>query len=423
MDPSGAVVLVTGASCGIGAAAAAAFDRAGARVAVAGRRRDALERVAADMRDALVVAADLARVEEAETMVRRTVERFGRIDVLINNAAVKRVLRSDRLRAEDLREAMAVNLIAPMAATRAASVAMRRQGGGHVINVGMPGWVVGAPLLAPYAASKAALSSWTRALQAELEETEIRVTEYLPGYVEGGATVESEIGDFGAELWSDPRQSRLARWLAPVQSPEEIAEQLVDCVRRPRPTMYSSPAVRFGAALGLFTRLRIHLGSRNAAALRARTGTSMFTPDAPPPGEAPAATAIAGEPAPAATRPAGGAAKASRKKAKAATGKSKPAAAKPAAARSPVAKKKAAAAAAERKVSGAAAEKAPPRGAKKKASGRGAKKASLLSPEAAARVRAAAERAAASARGDAADSGSDDGESSRSRQRKDGERE
>ena len=87
MNIESAVVLITGASSGIGRTAALAFDRAGARVAIAARRRERLEEIAALMKNALVLPVDISDDKAAVAMVDRTVEAFGRIDVLINNAA------------------------------------------------------------------------------------------------------------------------------------------------------------------------------------------------------------------------------------------------------------------------------------------------------------------------------------------------
>ena len=407
MTPYDAVVLITGASSGIGAAAAEAFDRAGARLALAARRRERLDSVAERMRDALVIPTDVSRTEEARSMVDRTIAHFGRIDVLINNAATIHMTRSDSLTAADIQRSMDTNFIGPMAATQRAVGAMRRQGRGHIINIGSPGYLVGIPMMAPYTASKAALSSWTRTMQAEWADVDIDVTEFFPGHVDTDSRPESDLGDFGADIFEDPRLSAASRWLVRTQSPEEIAKQLVGCVRNPRASVYSHPSVRVAAFLGLFARLRVDLGASMARTVRARIGTPMFTPMEPsvagssdgkkasfaapevptlPKGEETLAVApLPSEPVKGQTT----------KKKRTAKRVAKKKAAKPTTAKKTGAKK------ATRKKVAAKKEVAPKKkvAAKKVGGAKGlGKKASILSPEATERVRAAAERAAASAK-------------------------
>lgn len=383
MDPSGAVVLIADGASAIGAATAAAFGAAGARVAIGGSRR---EPVAAGLGDFLIVDGDGALAERWPRMVRRTVEHFGTVDVLIVGTISDSAIRSDQLRAEDVRAAMEANLIGPMTASREALRVMRRQGRGHIITLTDPAYMLGAPLHAAHAASVAALSSWTRALQAELDETEIRVSEYFVGATSG---VADESGDgFGAAATGE---GRLARILGAVESPEEIALQLVACVRRPRATGYSSAAVRAAAAVGLFSRLRVRLGAGVARAWRARAGAAIFTPSADP-------VKRSGEDvvAPAPIEPevaAGGEVERAVARAE------PPAVAVPREAPRKVAAKKASrprGAAKQAAVAKPAAGKSSAASPKKAARG---KKVAPLSPEATARVRAAAERAAASARG------------------------
>jgi NAD(P)-dependent dehydrogenase (short-subunit alcohol dehydrogenase family) len=277
MDVKGTVVLITGASSGIGAAAALAFDRAGARVAVAARRAERLERLVERMADALAVPTDLAEPAAAGAMVDATVRHFGRIDVLINNAATLAMAPGDRTSTDDVRRCLETNFIGPMVATNRAVQYMRRRGGGHIINVGSPAAVLGVPFLGPYTASKAALSGWTRSLQAEWEGTGIVVSEYLPGNVATGAQAESELGAIGSDVFEDPIQHPLTRALARQQRPEKIAAGLVDLVRRPRPLMVSSPAVRLGLWLTLLSPVRRALGKKMATAVRRRLGISVFS--------------------------------------------------------------------------------------------------------------------------------------------------
>lgn len=279
MEVRGSVVLVTGASSGIGRATALAFDRAGARVALAARRRERLEETAAQMMDALVVPTDLAQESQARAMVARCVEHFGRLDVLINNAGAAVPAPSDRLDPAATRTLFEANLIGAMIATRHAVPVMRGQGRGHIVNVCSPAGFLGVPLMADYCASKAAMSGWTRCLQAEWAGTEIDVTEYLPGLIA------TELG----QARSDAAEAQPAKVMASGRNPgtgplaplppEHVADQIVACVRRPRAVVYSNLSTRLLCWAIESSALRRALGSRIGHAQRGQLGLPVFSSD------------------------------------------------------------------------------------------------------------------------------------------------
>ncbi|HEX7435413.1 MAG TPA: glucose 1-dehydrogenase [Caldimonas sp.] len=189
-DLKGKVVLITGASTGIGAAAARAFGAQGARVAVHYKAsRNAAERVAEDIRKAgaesALVAGDVTKPGAAKDIVDKVVARFGRLDVLVNNAGglVKRtpiVEYTD----EFVDAVLALNVKQVVAFVREGAIAMRRQGGGNIINVssiaarhgGGPGSVI-------YAATKGFVSTATRGWAKELVGDGIRVNAISPGVI------------------------------------------------------------------------------------------------------------------------------------------------------------------------------------------------------------------------------------------------
>ncbi len=189
-DLKGKVVLITGASTGIGAAAARAFGAQGARVAVHyNASRSAAERVAEDIRKAsaesALVAGDVTKPGAAKDIVDKVVARFGRLDILVNNAGglVKRtpiVEYTD----EFVDAVIALNVKQVVAFVREGAVAMRRQGGGNIINVssiaarhgGGPGSVI-------YAAAKGFVSTATRGWAKELVGDGIRVNAISPGVI------------------------------------------------------------------------------------------------------------------------------------------------------------------------------------------------------------------------------------------------
>jgi NAD(P)-dependent dehydrogenase (short-subunit alcohol dehydrogenase family) len=260
----GKVVLITGASSGIGRAAAEAFSTAGAKLAVAARQKDKLESLAARIGEALVIETDLSETTNAETMVDHTVEHFGKIDILINNAASIIVVPAESVAPEDLLHAFRTNLLAPVAATKRAAEYMRNQGGGHIINVGSPGYMMGIPFYSPYVCSKAALSAWTRTLQAEWEGTGIIISEYFPGYIKTDSRPESRIGEIDQDFLMDTKQNFLTRKFAGPKTPETVAKHLVNLAAHPKTIMYSGFSVKLGAFISNVSSFRLSIARQMA---------------------------------------------------------------------------------------------------------------------------------------------------------------
>ena len=191
MDLKGKVVLVTGASSGIGAATALAFGTCGAQLAVhCNRHPDAaaavLERVRLAGGDGAVFRADVERTADLAAMVQQVERHFGRIDVLVNNAG-SFVRRSPLIDASDelIDQVFHVNARSMLAVSRYVVPTMRRQGSGNIVNVtsqaARSGGSLGAGL---YASSKAYVSTMTRALARELVADGIRVNAVAPGVIE-----------------------------------------------------------------------------------------------------------------------------------------------------------------------------------------------------------------------------------------------
>ncbi len=277
MDTAGAVVLVTGASAGIGRATCLALDRAGARVAMAARRGERLREDAASMRDALALPTDLADLAAVERMVDQTLAHFGRIDVLINNAGVSVLTRSDAIDPAEMRRMLDVNFTAAVVATGRALPAMLRRHRGLIVNVGSPGGYLGVPFFGSYAASKAALHAWTRSLQAEWAGSEIFVAEYHPGVVETEmhdvSLAQSELAE--ADRLADGEGGPVAA--IPAVSAETVARDLVACIRRPRLAHYSSPAVRYGSLVAYVDWLRRRFMGRLGESVRRHAGIATFS--------------------------------------------------------------------------------------------------------------------------------------------------
>jgi NAD(P)-dependent dehydrogenase (short-subunit alcohol dehydrogenase family) len=178
------VVLVTGASSGIGSEISLALLAAGAKVVLAARRLDRVERLAQGHEDALAVRCDVTDDGERRGLVAAAVERFGAIDGLVNNAGISHPGAATRERIEDFRAQLEVNLVAPFALSQLAVEEMRRSGGGSIVNVAS---VMGlrsfdAMPEAGYVASKAGLIGLTRELASQWGRHGVRVNALAPGF-------------------------------------------------------------------------------------------------------------------------------------------------------------------------------------------------------------------------------------------------
>jgi 3-oxoacyl-[acyl-carrier protein] reductase len=185
-DFTGRVVLITGAARGLGRAAAERFHARGACVAVNARDAKRAGAVADPFGDrGLAVAGDLTREGAAGDIVRRTIDRFGRLDILVNNAAVAPSTRLGEITPEEWRETLEANLTAPFLLLRAALPAMKAQQYGRVVNISSTaGRMVSTLAGAHYTASKAGLLGLTRAAAKELGPFGITVNAVCPGLID-----------------------------------------------------------------------------------------------------------------------------------------------------------------------------------------------------------------------------------------------
>jgi NAD(P)-dependent dehydrogenase (short-subunit alcohol dehydrogenase family) len=216
IDLSGKTVLITGGSRGIGAAAALLFGEAGASVGVNYYRN---ETAAAEVARAIgsgraePIQADMADPEAVERMIGRLTERFGRLDVLVNNAAIFALNRFDR---DDYdgwqrgwRETLGVNLLGAANAAFLAMRAMRAHGGGRIINIASRAAFRGETEFADYGASKAALVNLTRSIARSCAPQGITAVAVAPGFVQTDMAAEA-IATQGDELRAQVPMGRIA---------------------------------------------------------------------------------------------------------------------------------------------------------------------------------------------------------------------
>lgn len=183
------VVLITGASAGIGAALAQVLAEhyAGIRLVLAARNVEKLSRVAEQCSkagaDVLTVPTDLAQVEQVNALARAAIDRFGRVDVLVNNAGYGQMGPIELIPTMATQRQFQVNLLGPIALIQALIPVMRNQGGGRIINVSSLAGKIAFPFGGLYSASKFALESLSDSLRRELAPFNIRVSVIEPGPV------------------------------------------------------------------------------------------------------------------------------------------------------------------------------------------------------------------------------------------------
>lgn len=216
-------VLITGGSRGLGLALAHEFARAGAHVAICARDSQELEE-AGRRCQATPFVCDITDRESAHKLVREVIERFGRIDVLVNNAGEISVGPFDSLERADFERAMDTMFWAPVDLTLDVLPHMRRAGRGHIVNISSIGGRVSVPRLLPYCCAKFALAAFSDGLAAELHREKIHVLTVVPGLMRTGSYLQGRFkGDSAREfIWF-----ALAANFPGITAPVERAARLV----------------------------------------------------------------------------------------------------------------------------------------------------------------------------------------------------
>ena len=185
---AGKVALITGGGTGIGRGTALAFAREGAKVAVAGRRMEKLQEVVNEIKasggDAIAVPCDVSRAVDAQNAIRKTVETFGRLDVLVNNAGVLSVSTIEEIPEDEWDRLIDANLKGPFLMCRAALPEFRKAGGGAIVNVGSVLGLVAMKKRAAYCASKGGVTLLTKAIAIDHGHENIRANCICPSIVE-----------------------------------------------------------------------------------------------------------------------------------------------------------------------------------------------------------------------------------------------
>ena len=235
MAPTHTVALVTGGSKGIGRAIAAALLESGTHVMITGRNDASLRSAVEDLGPSAQrgggrvewCAGDVGREFEARAMIDATVERFGGLDILINNAAVGIIVETAAMTGDQWRETIETNLSGVFYCTHAAIPHLRERGGGWIINISSLASQNPFAGGAAYSATKAGLNAFGEALMQELRYDGIRVSTVCPGSVQTG------FGGFDGSAAAD--------WKL---APEDVAQVIVDLVAHPARSLPSRVDIR-----------------------------------------------------------------------------------------------------------------------------------------------------------------------------------
>lgn len=224
------MALVTGASSGIGEATALALGAEGARVAAAARRKDRLDELVKRIEErggqALPLAVDVADEAQVRDMVRHTRDRWGRIDILVNDAGIAKLGQIDGANTEDWRQMVNVNLLGLMYVTHEVLPLMKVQGSGHIVNISSVAGRAAQEGSAVYNATKWGVGAFSESLRQEVEKHHIRVTVIEPG------VVATEMQQYVTDQAATDQTLAWIRSVTPLAG-EDIAAAIVYAVTQP----------------------------------------------------------------------------------------------------------------------------------------------------------------------------------------------
>lgn len=228
------VVIITGASSGFGAAAAKLFSEEGCKVILAARRLERLEEMAEEIRtaggEALPLSTDVTKHDQIQAMVNFTLDRYGRIDVLFNNAGFGRLDWFETLDPHrDIQAQINVNLLGVVWTAHSVLPHMYEQRSGHIINMCSIGGWAAPPLYTVYSAAKFGMRGFSEALRRETTPLGVEVSIVYPG--SASTEFQKHVGDNEAK-----KRFTSPEWLK--VTPEEVARGVVSLAKRPRRSLF-----------------------------------------------------------------------------------------------------------------------------------------------------------------------------------------
>lgn len=223
MDINGAVVVVTGASSGIGEATARGAARSGAHVVLVARRQERIDALAKELGGALAVPCDVTKEDQVAEAARKAVDQFGRIDVLVNNAGQGLQASIEEIKPDEYRELLDLNLVAPLMLMQAVIPIMRKQGAGSIVNVSSGATFKAQAGSGAYTSSKSALTMLSEVARLELADAGIAVSTMFP-FITSTAFYES------VKAGSDSAKALETRAASMAQPPALVANKILELI-------------------------------------------------------------------------------------------------------------------------------------------------------------------------------------------------
>lgn len=238
VDIENSVIVITGASSGIGAATARAAAQAGARVVLAARREERIKELAGELSGSIAVRCDVTKQEQIDALVQTALHEFGRIDVLINNAGQGLQSTTEQIDLEDFRSVLELNLVAPLAMMQAVLPTMRQQHLGTIINISSGTTFADVPGTGGYVATKIALERLSAIARNELDGTGITVSTMIPF---------ATSTEFLASIRAGRAEAEAMTAGAQFDTPEQVADAILQLIKSGQPTMDLVPAAYGGS--------------------------------------------------------------------------------------------------------------------------------------------------------------------------------
>lgn len=225
MDIKDKVIVITGASQGIGKAAAEVLAKEGAKLVLASRSSDALYELEKKLPDSLAVSTDMRKPDDVKNLIDQAMNRHGRIDILINNAGQGMYGPVESVNLDDYKKIVELNVYGPLVAMQAVIPVMRKQGGGMIMNVSSRVSKNYFPNLGAYASTKYALNALSLTARAELANDHIIVSVMHP------KMTATDFGKNSAGTRANSGGSAPARPAMEIDTPEQVADQIAGLIR------------------------------------------------------------------------------------------------------------------------------------------------------------------------------------------------
>ena len=234
MNIKNKVVIVTGASSGIGAATARLLSKNGARVVLASRNKEKLQKISEEIPGSFVVVTDMTKEDQVKNLIKKTKEHFGRIDVLINNAGQGYDAPIEKISSKTFRNLFELDLLGPVIAMKEAIPVMRKQKMGMIVNISSGTALMAIPNMSAYSSLKRAIVGISLTAEEELSKDNIKVSVVYP-YITLTDFEKNTIKDgIEEEEWENDDSD-----LRPGDSAEYIAEKILEAIKTEEAQVYA----------------------------------------------------------------------------------------------------------------------------------------------------------------------------------------